>query len=177
VFDATIAEVVENGVDAVSIAAVAARAGVHETSIYRRWGTRGDLIVDALLDRSAVQIPAPDTGSVRGDFIELARSVIAYLSSPIGHALVRTSAITVGDQTLARARSTFVAARLSAMRVIVDRAIERGELPADTDARLALEMLVAPLHFRVLLTGEPLTDTIPERLATVLLDGLGHSAP
>jgi AcrR family transcriptional regulator len=174
VFDATIAEVVEHGVDAVNIAAIAARAGVHETSIYRRWRTRGDLIVAALLDRSAFVIPAPDAGSIRGDLIELARLVIVYLSSPIGHALVRTVAITVEDPTLAQARATFLAGRLTAMRVLIDRAIERNELPAGTDARLALEMLVAPLHIRVLLTGEPLTDDLPGQLVDVLLEGLAN---
>jgi AcrR family transcriptional regulator len=176
VFEATVAEVVEHGVDAVNVAAIASRAGVHETSIYRRWRTRGDLIVDALLDRSALVIPAPDTGSIRGDLVELARLVIAYLSSPIGHALVRTVAIAVEDPTLAQARTTFLAGRLTAMRVLIDRAIGRDELAADTDVRLALELLVAPLHVRLLLTGEPLTDDLPEKLVDVLLDGLRKPA-
>ncbi|MDT5172923.1 MAG: hypothetical protein QOG37_174 [Mycobacterium sp.] len=172
VLDATVAEVAERGVDAVSIGAIAERAGVHETSIYRRWRTRSDLIVEALLARSAVQIPTPDTGSVRGDLIELARLVTAYLSSPTGEALVRTIVTAVEDPTLARARATFLAGRLDATRVIINRAVDRGELPADTDARLALEMLVAPMHVRVLLTGEPLTEALSEQVADVLLDGL-----
>jgi AcrR family transcriptional regulator len=163
---------VDHGIDGVTVAAVAARAGVHETSVYRRWRTREDLIVDALLDRSATQIPVPDTGSLQGDLVELARRVIGYLSSRIGRALVRMSTLIVEDESLAQARANFLASRLAAIRVVVDRAIERGELPAGTDAGLVLEMLVAPLHLRTIMTGEPLTDDLPERMVDILLDGL-----
>lgn len=172
VLEAAVAELVDHGIDGVTVAAVAARAGVHETSVYRRWRTREDLIVDALLDRSATQIPVPDTGSLQGDLVELARRVIGYLSSRIGRALVRMSTLIVEDESLAQARANFLASRLAAIRVVVDRAIERGELPAGTDAGLVLEMLVAPLHLRTIMTGEPLTDDLPERMVDILLDGL-----
>jgi AcrR family transcriptional regulator len=172
VLEAALAELVDHGIDGVTVAAVAARAGVHETSVYRRWRTREDLIVDALLDRSATQIPVPDTGSLQGDLVELARRVIGYLSSRIGRALVRMSTLIVEDESLAQARANFLASRLAAIRVVVDRAIERGELPAGTDAGLVLEMLVAPLHLRTIMTGEPLTDDLPERMVDILLDGL-----
>jgi AcrR family transcriptional regulator len=172
VLEAALAELVDHGIDGVTVAAVAARAGVHETSVYRRWRTREDLIVDALLDRSATQIPVPDTGSLQGDLVELARRVIGYLSSRIGRALVRMSTLIVEDESLAQARANFLASRLAAIRVVVDRAIEGGELPAGTDAGLVLEMLVAPLHLRTIMTGEPLTDDLPERMVDILLDGL-----
>jgi hypothetical protein len=109
---------------------------------------------------------------LRGDLIELARRVIGYLSSRIGRALVRMSTLIVEDESLDQARANFLASRLAATRVVVDRAIERGELPADTDPGLVLEMLVAPLHLRTIMTGEPLTDELPERLVDILLDGL-----
>lgn len=172
VLAATLDELVEHGIDGVSVAAVAARAGVHETSVYRRWRTREDLIVDTLLERSAAEIPVPDTGSIRGDLIGLANSVIDYLSTPVGHALVRMSALTVEDESLADARAHFFLARLRRMQIVVDRAVRRGELAAGTDARLVLEMLVAPLHVRAILTGEPLAPELPEQLADMLLHGL-----
>ncbi|EID11495.1 TetR family transcriptional regulator [Mycobacterium xenopi RIVM700367] len=172
VLEATLDELVEHGIDGVTVAAVAARAGVHETSVYRRWRTREDLIVDALLDRSAAQIPVPDTGSLRGDLIEVGRLVSRYLSAPLGRAVVRMTALTVEDEALARARADFLASRVATMGVVVERAIERGELPAGTDARLVLELLVAPLHMRTILTAEPLPEDLPERTVDVLLDGL-----
>jgi hypothetical protein len=82
------------------------------------------------------------------------------------------AALIVEDESLAQTRAEFIASRVAATRVVVDRAIERGELPAGTDARLVIEMLVAPLHMRTILTGEPLPETLPEQLVDVLLDGL-----
>ena len=101
VLSATLAELVEHGVNGVTIAAVAARAGVHETSVYRRWRTRDDLIVDALIDFSANEISVPHTGSVRGDLVDLARQVIAYLSLPLGRAVMAIAAFTVEDESIA----------------------------------------------------------------------------
>ena len=66
-------ELAENGVAGTTIASVARRSGVHETTIYRRWATRENLLVEALLSRSADAIPTPDTGSTRGDLLALAR--------------------------------------------------------------------------------------------------------
>ena len=56
---------------------------------------------------------------------------------------------------------------------MITRAIERGEVPAATDPALALEALVAPLHFRVLITAEPTDEEFITRLVDMLLDGLG----
>lgn len=172
VLDATIGEVIDRGLDQLTVAAVAARTGVHETSIYRRWRSREDLIVDALLERSATQIPAPDTGSIRGDLVEIARLVTTYLTTPLGRAVAQTATLHIQDDELAQARSAFFAARVDAMRVVIDRAVDRGELRPDTDAALTLEVLVAPLHMRTLLTGRPLPDDLPEVLADVVVDGL-----
>ncbi|EUA73259.1 tetR-family transcriptional regulator [Mycobacterium xenopi 4042] len=104
----------------------AVTSSTHEISVYRRWRTRQDLIIDALLDRSAAEIPVPDTGSLRGDLIELARLVSRYLSLPLGRALVRMTALTVEDEALARASAEFFGSRVATVRVVVDRAIERG---------------------------------------------------
>lgn len=176
VLQATLAEIAEHGIGGVSVAAVAARAGVHETSVYRRWRTREDLLVAAVLQLSEVQIPPPDTGSLRGDLIMLANQLTVYLSLPIGRALVSTAALNVEDPSLAAARGEFAAARLDTMRVVIDRAIERGELAPDTDTRLALEMVIAPLHVRALITGEPLTETLAEQIVDMLLSGLSPRA-
>ena len=62
----------ERGFDTLSIREIAERAGVHESSIYRRWGTKADLVVDALLSRLGREVPTPDTGSLRGRFGRLA---------------------------------------------------------------------------------------------------------
>jgi AcrR family transcriptional regulator len=172
ILQAALSEIVESGIGGVTVAAVADRAGVHETSIYRRWRTREDLIVAAVVQLSDIQIPPPDTGSLRGDLISLANMLSALLSQPAGRALVATAALTVEDPTLAGVRGKFVTARLEAMRVVIQRAIEREEVAPSTDARLALEMVIAPLHLRALITGESLTEELSTHVVDMLLTGL-----
>lgn len=176
VLDAAVDALVEHGPQRLSIADVAARAGVHETSIYRRWGTRENLIVDAMLATSARALPIPDTGSVRDDLAALARAVAAFLSQPIGTAFARAAALSVDDTALTEARRTFWASRSQLAAAIIHRGIARGELPTDTDPGLVLEAIIAPLHMRTLLTHEPLGDDLPQRLADLICDGL-HGSP
>lgn len=169
VLDATIAEITAAGADAATIQAIAARAGVHETSIYRRWTTRENLVLDALIDRTSVDIPTPDTGSLRGDLIALTRTVASFVQSPVGQALLQA-----GAHAPAAHRGelhSFWGARRDALAVVIDRAKQRGELAPDADGRLILETLVAPLHFRVLLSREPIGPELPEQLADLILRG------
>jgi AcrR family transcriptional regulator len=163
-------ELAAHGFDGATVAEVAKRSGVHETTVYRRWATRENLFVAALLERSADAIPAPDTGSTRRDLLALVREVVGYAASPAGMALLRAALLPV-DDTYSDARKDFWAHRLDALAPVITRGIERGDLRADTDARLLLEMLVAPIHGRLLLTGEPVDDGLTERLVELVLNG------
>ncbi|MEU9619446.1 TetR/AcrR family transcriptional regulator [Streptomyces sp. NPDC088251] len=173
VLDAAVDALVENGVTKFSFADVAARAEVNETSVYRRWRTRENLITDALLAVSDRQVPIPDTGSVREDLYLFAASVVGYLNSPLGRALARAAVITVEDTELAAAREAFWQSRIQLAATMVERGIDRGELRPGVNPRVALEALIAPLHSRVLLTREPLDEDLPRILADLVMDGLG----
>jgi AcrR family transcriptional regulator len=175
-------ELAENGFARATVAGVAKRSGVHETTVYRRWITRENLFVAALLDRSADAIPAPDTGTTRGDLLAIVRGVIAYVSSPTGVAVLRAATLPV-DDAYAQARQDFWARRVEALTPVITRGIERGDLRAHSDARVLLETLVAPLHARLLLTGERIDDGLAEKLVDLVLygaaappDEAGHSA-
>jgi AcrR family transcriptional regulator len=163
-------ELVANGFDGATVAGVAKRSGVHETTVYRRWATRENLFVAALLERSADAIPAPDTGSIKGDLLAILREVLAYVGSAAGTAILRAATLPV-DHAYADVREGFWAHRLDALTPVVARGIERGELRAETDGRLLLEMLIAPIHGRLLLTGEPVGDELAERLVDLALNG------
>src|SRR5882757_423779 len=89
VLEAGFAVFVEKGFEAFTVAEVADRAGVHQTSIYRRWKTRSALAMDCCLHYAEATIPTPDTGSLRSDLTTLLDSVVAVYSSPQGQALVR----------------------------------------------------------------------------------------
>src|SRR5689334_5142584 len=84
VLDATLALLAERGLDGLTVAEVAELAGVHETSIRRRWQTRENLACDAMLNYSEQQLPIPDTGSLREDLATFAAEIAAYDSTPLG---------------------------------------------------------------------------------------------
>lgn len=170
VLAAAFEELAANGFDGATIAGVAKRSGVHETTVYRRWVTRENLFVAALLERSADAIPTPDTGSIRRDLLAIVRGIIGYVRSPAGKSVLRAATLPV-DDAYADAREAFWARRLDALSPVVARGIQRGDLRADCDARLLLEMLVAPIHGRLLLTGEPVDDELAEQLVEVVLNG------
>jgi len=170
VLAAAFEELAANGFDGATIAGVAKRSGVHETTVYRRWVTRENLFVAALLERSADAIPTPDTGSIRRDLLAIVRGIIGYVRSPAGKSVLRAATLPV-DDAYADAREAFWARRLDALSPVVARGVERGDLRADCDARLLLEMLIAPIHGRLLFTGGPIDDDLAERLVELMLNG------
>jgi AcrR family transcriptional regulator len=174
VLDAALQAIAEHGADAVSVPEIARKAGVHETSIYRRWDTREHLVIDALLAYSQEQLPIPDTGTLREDLIAFAGSLVAYLHTPFGAALTRSMSAADDDPALAVSREEFWRSRFDLARIMIDRAVARGELPDSTDPALALEVLIAPLHFRALLTRQPLDGPLTSRLVDILLTGIAR---
>ena len=132
VLSATLEVLVETGYDAMSVDAVAARAGVHKTTVYRRWPTKAALVAAAAADRSEQLVPVPDTGSLVGDLTALGRSIADNLSSELGSALARTIiAAAAASAEVAEVNREFWAVRLALTETIVDRAVERGEVSAD----------------------------------------------
>ena len=143
---------------------------MHETSIRRRWGTRENLICDALLNYSEVHLPIPDTGSIREDLAAFASELAAYLATPLGRALLQAMATAADDAALAEVRTAFWQTRYELASVMIERAVSRGELP--DDGRLALETLIAPLNFAALMSDEPPDHDLPSRLADLVLHGI-----
>ena len=172
VIEATNQLLLDQGLTGLTVSEVARRAQVNETSIYRRWGTRENLIIDALLADAAEQLPVPDTGTLRDDLIAYATALARYLTSPGGNALDRALASAGDDPATRRLRDQYWDARYAQSGQIAARAIKRGELPGTTAPRFVLEMLVAPLHFRIVLTREPLEPDLPTRIVDALLHGL-----
>jgi AcrR family transcriptional regulator len=170
VVEATLAEFAEHGYDQTSVESVAVRAGVHKTTVYRRWRTKERLAADALEATAEIAIDIPDTGDLDNDLRILARSVRSLLTSTVGGGTVR--ALVSGAQSspeVAQVLRTFWAARLARVMPIVDRAVADGRLPAGTDPVELLKYLAAPLFHRVLVTAEPVTEADAERAAAAVL--------
>jgi AcrR family transcriptional regulator len=172
VLKATLHAVAEHGADAVSISEIAREAEVHETSIYRRWPTKEHLVLDALLDYSEAKLPIPNTGTLRDDLVAFATAVTAYLDSTLGRTLARSMAVAGDDDTVAAGRAQFWKSRLDLASPMIARAKDRGEVPTDLDAATALELVIAPLHFRALLTRQPIDAHDIAQLVDALLTGL-----
>jgi AcrR family transcriptional regulator len=170
VFAAAVAELSDRGYADVSIESIAARAGVHKTTVYRRWGSKPELIRQVLAGAAVSYIPVQDTGGVDEDLRTVARAVQAVLSVPQGAAITR--ALIVGGLTspeIAEVMSQFWAGRLTAISVIVDRAVARGELPAGTDPAALMHAMAAPLYYELLVTQVPVTERDADRGAAAAL--------
>ncbi|MGW8359358.1 TetR/AcrR family transcriptional regulator [Streptomyces wedmorensis] len=155
----------EVGYDGLILTEVAARAGVNKTTVYRRWPTKVDLVTDLYLSRTAQQDIGRDTGSLVSDLVVMLENIVANVNTPAARAVLSAVIGGVLDDEARAAREAFWAERFRRGASIIDRAVERGELPIHTDARLLLEDACSPVYVRLLLTGEPVTDADLEMFA------------
>lgn len=177
VLEATSSLLTEVGYEKLSVEDVASQAGVHKTTVYRRWPTKAELVFAAVTAEAEVNVPIPDSGTLQSDLQALARSVVANIGSEGGTRRGRTLvAAAASSNELATNMHTFWAHRFAAAAAVVDRAIERGELPADADANLIVETLVGPIWLRLLLTGESIDIDFADRVAALVTAG-ASSAP
>jgi AcrR family transcriptional regulator len=164
----------EQGVDATTVDEVATRAGVGKATVYRRWASKEELALDALSRVIDVEVPVPDTGSLRGDLEQIYRAAVEFLASPAGRGLVHVGAAEAArDERIAAVYRRGVQRRFAEAQPVFDRAVERGELARDADRRTILEWLPGLLVFRVL-TGQalPTAADVP-RLVEITLSGAG----
>lgn len=172
VIDATIAELSEVGYAAFRIDAVAERAGVNKTTIYRRWGSKVGLVSTAIIERRGELLPPPDTGSLRADLAALLREIRAGLQTPWVAALLRETGPRTDDNgDLYELLDKFWPARFEVSGAVFVRAVERGELPEDTDPGFLLEVLSGSLYFHWLMLGRPMDDEFLDRVAAFVLAG------
>ncbi|CAL9503697.1 TetR/AcrR family transcriptional regulator [Streptomyces sp. enrichment culture] len=166
VLDAVRAELAETGHEGLTVEGVAARAGVHRTTVYRRWRDVGGLLVDVIDAAGETDWQPPDTGSLRGDLTALNREIQESLVVRPSFA-VALMAASFHSERAARAQTRLWADRYAQCEVLVERAVERGELPArDVDAHGLLIAATAPLYHQVVLLRADPDPLLPERAAT-----------
>ncbi|TDC16783.1 TetR/AcrR family transcriptional regulator [Actinomadura bangladeshensis] len=164
--EAVLAELAEHGYRGLTVEGVAARCGVHKTTVYRRWGGADGLIADALARAAAEPWPVPDTGTLPGDLRALARLVLTGLTDPAQAPLTRAFVLAAAhSDTAARALHAFYARRHEQAAAITERAARRGEVPAGTDPAEVVRAAVAPLYHRAFITGEPVDEAAADRAA------------
>jgi AcrR family transcriptional regulator len=166
---AVVAELAENGYAGTTVERVAQRAGAAKTTIYRRWGGLDGLLADLMAEHAAREIPAPDEGDLDRDLRALARAVVASLADPaIRVAFGSMLAAAVQDSAARGVLSGFLAGRIKRMAVIIDRAVERGELPPDTDAAEVLKTMAILIYGRLFFIGEPPSPLMADTIAAAV---------
>lgn len=135
-----------------SMAAVAAKAGVQKTTLYRRWSSPEALMHEAVAHGARQAIPVPDTGSFRGDLRELARLGHEFVVSDEGRDTTRMLVAT-GEAS----RQAYWARRYAALSPIFERAVARGELADNAKWELYLDAIVGSSVFAECVKGAPLS--------------------
>jgi AcrR family transcriptional regulator len=157
-----------------SIEEVAARAGVGKTTIYRRWPSKGLLALDAFVASFRKEQPLPDTESLRGDLLAALRGwVRAVTQTPMGPVLTGLIAEAQHDPELRGAwRDRVLEPLRTQHRIMLDRAIERGEIAASVDRDVVLDLFFGAAEHRLLLGHLPMTEEFITEVVDTILAGI-----
>ena len=179
ILDATLALLAEYGVEGLSMEAVAARAGVGKATIYRRWSRKEALIVHALARLTEIA-PPPATGNLRDDLVAHIDLLRRRTTDPVaGRILPRVLSVASDHQEISELYKQYVVTpRVERIAEVLRRAQASGELPADLDVALTVDMLTGPVlaHKWLPLAGSrPLTRAQLERIVDTVLAGISAS--
>jgi AcrR family transcriptional regulator len=176
VLEATLAELARAGFDALSIPEVAALAGVHPTSVYRRWPGKLDLVMAACLRSAGAAMVGHDRGSLRGDLQDLLAQVDRFLRTPAGAAMVALAVSSTEDPARARYVRRYWSERLKALEGIFERAMRRGDWPVPLRLDVAVELLIGPIYVRRFITQRPCTKAYIAEVVARAIDSDGPAA-
>jgi AcrR family transcriptional regulator len=173
---ATLEVLLEDGYRGLTMEQVRARAGVGKATLYRRYGSKQELVSEAIRHLNQ-EIPLPDTGTVRADILAVAASVMAGAERvQFANFAPRLLADAAGDPEMhAIFYENLVAPRRAVMGAVLRRGVARGELLADLDVELAIDLLTGPWVYRLLISGgdpEAVFRLDPSGLLDLILGGI-----
>ena len=169
ILQATVELLSEVGFNQLSIEAVAARAGVGKPTIYRRWPSKPELVLDAV-ERLAPPFPTADTGDPLTDLRQIVPELIVGLtSSPVARATIALA----GDAEMTRRLGEqYLWPRRAGIAVILHRAIAAGELRADVDVEMAIDLMLGASVYRWLVTAQPVDADTARRVVDTVWEGM-----
>jgi len=152
-----------------TIAAIARDAGVGKPTLYLRWPSKAAVVADAVV-RVMSADPFPDLGDVRSDLVAGLREIIHRFATTVaGHVLPGLVADLHDDPALLAAfDERYFQPRRRSVRAALQRGVERGELAADIDHDLAVDMLVGPVYYGLLARGHEVALSPDDLVAAVL---------
>jgi AcrR family transcriptional regulator len=166
---------VERGFAGLTIEGIAARAGVAKQTIYRWWPSKAEILMDAFVDDAAEYLSPPDSGDLGQDLRIHLSSLADFLTQTDAGAVFRALAGQAQHDAdvAARLRADHLSKQRDRDRLPLLRAVDRGQLPAQTDIDLAVEQLVGPIYYRVLVTGQPVSAEFTDHLVDRFLAQVG----
>lgn len=149
--------IVEGGLEACTFSAVAERAGVERSTLYRRFPDRWDAIIETWMERARMDV-MPDLGaSFAEDMASVLRKLVEILESPLGPALLKVAAELRARDDKDYSRAYFDA-RMTQLAPMFDAAIGRGEIPADIDREALFTAAAGPIYFRMFIASRRIDD-------------------
>ncbi|BCM72082.1 MULTISPECIES: TetR/AcrR family transcriptional regulator [Streptomyces] len=163
----------EVGYRALTVDQVAARAGVGKAAIYRRHGSKAEMVFVATMHEQQLP-PWAGTGSLRGDLLALVRAFHARMAAPAARRLAPAliGELAVNPELNARFRDTFLAAEQAAFADIIDQAVARGELAGPVDPAMAHLLLLGSLASALYILDLPVDDAMVTDLAAAAAAGM-----
>ena len=171
ILDATLELLVEVGYSALTVEGIASRAGVGKATIYRRWPSKLPLVIEAFGQLPALE--EADTGDVVMDLERMLRSYLKlFNSTPLGAVVPSLAGERAHNPELAELFAPVVRDRRQPLIRALERAVERGELPAGLDLDLAADLIVGPIAVRVFFTGGKVHPRVVRPIVELALEGL-----
>jgi len=182
ILDAALAVLAETGYDGMTIDMVAARAKAGKATLYRRWPSKAELVIDAVACLKQTDLDAatiPDTGSLRGDLVAMIKTpTIEEGERKLRVMAGLASMISRSPELADAARDAIVAPRIALNRMFLQRAVDRGEIPADADLDLVATIAPAMVSYRALMLGIPATrEFMIALIDDVILPAVGLTGP
>lgn len=167
----------EVGYEHLTIEAVATRAQVSKATIYRRWKNKAALVADSVHHYAFCKAPTIDTGTLRGDLIEVLAEKVKTMKRADGQLIAGLMCMARTDEDLSEVLTQRLSGYATAAHAaIFDRAILRGEIPADAKRELILQLVPAVIGFRIFMSRENITRKFIENFVDdVLLPVLQHT--
>ncbi len=170
VFDAALSLMSEAGFASLSFSGVATRAGVSTATIERLWTSKLDMVT-SVVEQMQAEVPVPDTGSLRSDCEQFVDGVIRVMAAPDARPVIANLVGEAGrdPELAAKLRARLIAPRRAEVVRMLATGQARGELPADADLEFLADLLVSPLYYRVLVSGEPLDPGLAHEITDAVL--------
>jgi AcrR family transcriptional regulator len=154
---------------------IATRSGSSKATIYKWWPNKYAVAVDAFFSELQADSPDPDTGSARGDFTIWLRGLCRFYTGPSGSVFAQLVGEAQFDPEVAtELRDGLVRSRRAVLESIWDRGVARGELRADVDRDIAIDLIIGPALYRLMTGRGGLDDAAAEAMADTVIRGVAR---